>query len=90
MTRRSALALIERIADRAVNICALYGVRANRGTILMDLVACHFRAQKLRLNDLLVAADFHLMHDVAGIRRHLNRADHTLGNCFSPCFAVAS
>jgi hypothetical protein len=85
--RDAALDLIKKIADRAVAVYALHDIRADRMTIVMDLTACHFRAQKLRLDDLLAADEFNLMHDVGGINRHLDRENSVLMNCFSPRFS---
>lgn len=86
-SRDADLDLIGKIADRAVNVYAQNGVRVDRLTILMDLTACHFSGQKLRLEDLLEADDLNFAHDVGGINRHLDRETYALGDGFSPRFA---
>lgn len=86
--RDAALALIQKIADRAVNVYAQHEIRVERKNVLMDISACHFSAQKLRLDDLLAADDFNFIHDVAGINRHLDRDNGRLSDGFSPRFSV--
>lgn len=82
------------IADRAILVYAKHDVRVDRLDVLMDLSACHFYAQRLRLDDLLAADDFNFLHDVGGISRHLDRENYVLNDFFSPRFseraAVAS
>ena len=55
--RDAAMAVIRQIADRAVRLYAEHEVRVERQTILMNLMCCHFLAQRLRLDDLLAADD---------------------------------
>ncbi len=86
--RDAALDLIGKIADRAVSVFALYETRVNRMDIVMDITACHFSAQKLRLDDLLAADDFNFIHDVGGINRHLDRDTFKLTGGFSPRFSA--
>lgn len=85
--RDAALKTINQIADRAVHVYAEHEVRVDRLTVLMDVSACHFGGQKLRLDDLLAADDLNFIHDIAGINRHLNRETYVLENCFSPRFS---
>ncbi len=86
--RDAALAIIQRIADRAVALYAEHDVRVDRQDVLMDITSCHFGGQKLRLDDLLAADNVNFIHDVAGINRHLNRETGELMNCFSPRFSA--
>lgn len=86
--RDAALALIQKIADRAVRLYAEHDLRIEHKDIVMDLTACHFRGQRLRLDDLLAADDLNFIHDVAGINRHLDRETYQLMNCFSPRFSA--
>ncbi len=87
--RRDAdLTIIGSIADRAVLTYAEYGVRVERRTIMLDLISCHFNAQKLRLDELLAADDFNFIHDVGGINKNLDPLSLELKNCFRPRFAV--
>ena len=86
--RDAALKTIQQIADRAVHVYAEHEIRVDRLTILMDVSACHFGAQKLRLDDLLAADDVNFLHDIGGINRHLNRETGALENCFRPRFSL--
>lgn len=86
--RDAALATIKQIADRAVHVYAQYDTRIDRMTIVMDLTACHFSGQKLRLDDLLAADAVDFVHDISGINRHLNHKTYELTNGFSPRFSL--
>lgn len=86
--REVTLMTIGKIADRAVRVYAEHEVRVERRDVLMDISACHFSAQKLRLDDLLAADNANFIHDVAGINRHLNRETGKLMDCFSPRFSA--
>ncbi len=85
--RDAALVTIGKIAARAVDLYAHHEVRVEKRDVLMDISACHFGPQKLRLDDLLAADDFNFMHDVGGINRHLDRERGVLTDCFSPRFS---
>jgi hypothetical protein len=85
--RDAAIATVHKISDRAVRLFAEHEVRVDRLTVFMDLTACHFRGQKLRLDDLLAADDFNFIHDVGGINRHLDRETYKLMDGFSPRFS---
>lgn len=50
----------------------------------MDITATHLNGTPLRLADLLVADRFNFVHDVGGIRRHLNRETGKLDGRFLP------
>jgi len=50
----------------------------------MDITACHNHACVLDLQRLSEAVDSDFLHDVGGIRRHLNRETLELENCFVP------
>lgn len=52
--------------------------------IAMDLDACHSNGCPLDFNAMLDATRFDLLHDVLGIRRHLNRSTGKLENFFCP------
>lgn len=55
--------------------------------IMMDLTYCIEGGCPLRLEDMLKADDFNLMHDIYGINAHLNHETHKLEGCFWPRFA---
>lgn len=54
--------------------------------IMMDLEATHSNGCPLDLGRFVEANDHNLIHDVAGIRRHLNRETGRLENHFLPRF----
>jgi hypothetical protein len=56
-------------------------------SIQMDLEACHTHGCPLDLERMREAKKSDLMHDVAGIRRHLDRDTGELRDCFLPRFA---
>lgn len=81
--------LICRIVDRARNegfIRTLFDDR-ERIDLMMDLSAAHL-SHALRLQDWLKADKFNFLHDVAGIRHHMNRDTGELENGFLPRFAT--
>lgn len=53
----------------------------------MDLCACIEGGCPLRLEELLQADKMDFLHDIAGIRKNLNRNTYKLENCFYPRFA---
>lgn len=55
--------------------------------IQMDLEACHCNGCPLRLDDMVQADDFNLMHDISGINVHLNHDTGKLEGWFLPRFA---
>jgi len=62
----------------------LTGENARYGDTAMDLSACHANGCPLDFEKLLAAPDFDFIHDVLGIRRHLDRATGNLMDCFVP------
>lgn len=56
-------------------------------TLNMDLTACHANGCEMDFGALLRADDFNFWHDVAGIRRHIDRKTGKLTDCFVPRFA---
>ncbi len=56
-------------------------------TIIMDLTYCIEGGCNLRLDDMLNAREFDLMHDIYGINQHLNHETHKLEGGFWPRFA---
>lgn len=73
---------IELIARRAAALSDLDII-----TIGMDLTYCIEGGCSLRLDDMLNASYFDLMHDVYGINRHLDHETFQLRDCFLPRFA---
>ncbi len=73
------------IANRAMVLAEQHGVKTNAFTWMMDIEACH-ASNPLDLEGLAKADDFNFIHDVFGIRRHLNRSTGKLEDCFSPRF----
>lgn len=80
--------LMFKIVERADEIAEeINGEGIDRTSLLMDLEAVHHQIG-LRLDELLKASRFDFMHDVFGIRRHMDRATGTLGGCFLPRYAM--
>lgn len=75
--------LIAAIVERAVSLMRAY----SRQETSMDITACHLNGCKLRLQELLDADDSNFIHDVAGIRQHIDRTSGRLIDCFEPRFA---
>lgn len=80
--------VIHKIAGRAFGLLRQHGVRVKAIDIAMDLSATHANGNPLRLDALLVADDFNLLHDVLGIRRHLDRETGKLTGCFRPRYSA--
>lgn len=82
---REDTALIFAIADRA---SALARRRARtKFDIVMDITACHLNGNPLRLHDMLAGDEIHLIHDILGIERHLDRDTGKLRDGFTPRFS---
>lgn len=78
-------AVVTSIAQRAISIAALNGVRGVKPIDFeMDIIATHANGCPLDLDRLSAADEFNFVHDVFGIRRHLNRETGKLENCFLP------
>jgi hypothetical protein len=88
MTTRNDLemAIIAKIADRAVNMYAQHDVRVDRQDVLLDVLVTHRKVMPLRLADLLDADDLNFAHDISGINRHLDRDNYALMDGFRPRF----
>lgn len=52
----------------------------------MDMCACEY-TNPIDWDRLSAADDFDLLHDVLGIRRHMNRRTGQLEDCFVPRFS---
>lgn len=53
----------------------------------MDLIACHIHCVPLDLEAMESGPVFDVLHDIAGIGRHLDRHKLELRDCFWPRFA---
>lgn len=82
-------ALIMRCVDRYANFVEnMLGQPVDKLSLMMDLTACHANGNPLRLADLAnTKDDFSFIHDVGGIRQHLNRDTGQLEDFFSPRFS---
>jgi hypothetical protein len=80
---------IMKIVDRyAAFVRQMLGQPTDRLNLMMDLTACHANGNPLRLDELAATADdFSFMHDVGGIRRHIDRDTGKLTGLFSPRFS---
>lgn len=61
--------------------------RKDERWLVMDILAVH-GTTPLDLEGLASAKDVHLIHDVFGINRHLDRDTKVLGGCFVPRFTA--
>lgn len=80
--------IIRAIARRARDLYLDHEIDRAALDIDMDITATHCNGNPLRLNDLLAADDFNLLHDVSGISHHLNRDTGKLEGFFSPRFSA--
>lgn len=77
--------LIERIAKRAYQrIQTLSVARYPQSYCGKDIAQVHTRCCPLDLRKLLKAPDFDFLHDVLGIKKHLDRRTGRLRDCFLP------
>jgi hypothetical protein len=74
--------VIHAIAERAVD---KFGFELL--SIEMDVTACHANGNPLFLKELLMANDFEFVHDILGIRKHIDRKTGKLDGLFSPRFS---
>lgn len=73
----------DHIAEIARRYHAIYST-LDLSEIIMDLTACHCNGAPLKLRLLRGAADNWLVHDVTGIRRHMDRETGELRGGFRP------
>lgn len=76
------------VVNRATAVASEYGINYPMTEILMDLTAVHANGCPLKLADLAASPKFDFVHDVFGIRRHINRTTGQLEDCFVPRFAA--
>ena len=79
-------ALIKQMIDRMYTLPLTY--HPARLQLTMDVTACHSNGCRLDLEGLLAADDRDFMHDVFGIRAHINRETGQLMDNFSPRYAA--
>ena len=82
-TRKDAV-LIDKIADRAMEMAKKFNMRPAKNTFVMDLTACHLNDAPLDLKRLLKFPDFDFSHDVWGINKHMDQTTGKLKDCFVP------
>jgi hypothetical protein len=87
-TNRLEYEYILEIADRALPLYADFGLPDDKLTITMDLDFAH-ECYPIDLFALLKADESTFVHDVFGIRRHMNRRTKKLEGCFVPRTALA-
>nr|DAL85278.1 MAG TPA: TNF receptor-associated factor 3-interacting protein domain, interleukin 13 receptor [Caudoviricetes sp.] len=76
--------VIEKIAKRATEVYSTHGVHLELLDVIMDITATHLNGCPLRLDELLNFPDFDFIHDISGIRQHLNRKTGALEHLFLP------
>lgn len=79
---------IVEIADRATTLARQHGIEYPTTEAMMDVTAAHANGCPLKLADLLAAEQFDFVHDVFGIRRHINRTTGQLEDCFVPRYVA--
>jgi hypothetical protein len=78
------------IVSRAAGLLATHAheLKYSRMEIYMDVTACHTNGNPLRLEELMNAkSDYEFMHDVLGIRKHIDRTTGKLDGIFTPRFS---
>lgn len=78
--------LISKIGHRAAELYKLYGINSEPAIDFMldiERMECD-----LDLQALLDADEANFLHDIGGIRRHLNHQTGELQDCFWPRYAV--
>lgn len=80
--------IITAIAQRAVAIAQSEKIDWPFMDCEMDITACHANGNPLKLRELAGADDFNFIHDVFGIRRHIDRETGQLGDHFSPRYSA--
>lgn len=75
--------LIRQIADRVVKLSREHDMDYEKLEVVMDLTATHIKCP-LQLTAMLTVDNVTLAHDAFGIRRHLNRQNGELMDCFLP------
>lgn len=81
--------VIRRIANRAHDVLKRNGCSVRTVYIEMDVSAAHI-ACPIDLEKLESAEDFTFMHDIGGIRRHIDRETGELKDCFVPRCAAGT
>ncbi|RUT26907.1 hypothetical protein C0V97_03595 [Asaia sp. W19] len=79
------------IAGKAIDLILEFGTGENSPDpldIIMDIAATHANGTPLRLSDMAAADGYDLLHDIAGIRKHLDRETGKLTGHFRPRFAA--
>lgn len=76
--------IIKDIALRAHGLIDRIGVVAERVRFVVDVTVVHVNGCPLKLQELLDAPETDFIHDLAGIRRHLDRATGKLDDGFLP------
>lgn len=76
--------LIDKIVDRAMEMCREHDIDYERKDCVMDITATHCNGYPLDLNALYLAPNADFGHDIFGIRRHIDRRTGKLQDCFDP------
>lgn len=90
---KEEIADVNAIVDNIVpKICAVTGENADDLSLStrMDLLATHANGCPMDFGRMRKADDFNILHDIAGIRKHLNRETGRIVGFFVPRFAKVS
>lgn len=80
--------LIGAIVSRAMSLPWPKDREPSPTNIMMDVLAVHTHGRPLLLVDFATADDFDFVHDIVGIRRHLDRETGQLDEHFVPRFSA--
>jgi len=83
---RKEILTVHKIAKRFCEMSASVGRSVDLTDVSMDLMACHFK-NPLDIEGLLNSRDSDFIHDLCGIRNHLNRKTGNLEDCFVPRYS---
>lgn len=79
--------LLLTITQRSYDACRHTDIDWIFVEMLLDLINCHAEACALDLEAMTTWPIHDVIHDLIGIRNHLNRETKKLENCFVPRFA---
>lgn len=85
--KKPELEIVQKIAERVERLTAemqIDGMQYDRHELVMDLDAAYTSAGPFNLTRLLESPDADFLHDIYGVRRHIDRKTGKLTGCFMP------
>lgn len=91
-TTRQEHEAIMRLIERIVRLARAHGIDYIQRDAMMDITACHANGCPLELEKMAATQedDADVLHDLLGIRRHIDRNTGALRDCFVPRYAQAN